>query len=55
MQAMDGSMNLEQSLHERLKIINCTPKDIQCFLKAHPPKSRMTPVRLDTTATHGQH
>lgn len=41
--AMDGSMNLEQALEERLKIINCTPQDIRAFLNAHPPSSRMTP------------
>jgi hypothetical protein len=32
-QAMDGSMNLEQALEERLRIINCTPKDIKAFIK----------------------
>lgn len=44
-QAMDGSMNLEQALEERLRIINCTPADIKRFIQAHPPSSRMVPVR----------
>jgi hypothetical protein len=43
-QAMDGSMNLEQALEERLNIINCTPADIKRFILAHPPSSRMVPV-----------
>jgi hypothetical protein len=42
---MDGSMNLEQALEERLRIINCTPADIKRFITAHPPSSRMVPVR----------
>lgn len=41
--AMDGSMNLEQALEERLRIINCTPADIKRFIVAHPPSSRMVP------------
>jgi hypothetical protein len=41
---MDGSMNLEQALEERLNIINCTPADIKRFILAHPPSSRMVPV-----------
>jgi hypothetical protein len=44
LQAMDGSMNLEQALEERLKIINCKPQDIKNFIKAHPPASRMAAV-----------
>jgi hypothetical protein len=44
-QAMDGSMNLEQALEERLRIINCTPADIKRFIQAHPPSSRLVPVR----------
>jgi hypothetical protein len=44
LQAMDGSMNLEQALEERLRIINCTPADIKRFIVAHPPSSRMVPV-----------
>jgi hypothetical protein len=31
--AMDGSMNLEAALEERLRIIDCTPKDIKAFIK----------------------
>jgi hypothetical protein len=31
---MDGSMNLEQALEERLRIINCTPQDIKRFIQA---------------------
>mmetsp|Transcript_25433 Transcript_25433/g.55213 ORF Transcript_25433/g.55213 Transcript_25433/m.55213 type:complete len:677 (-) Transcript_25433:1350-3380(-) len=42
-QAMDGAMNLGQSLEERLKIINCTPADIRRFIAAHPPEKRLTP------------
>lgn len=41
--AMDGSMCLEDALEQRLAVINCTPADIQAFLKAHPPQSRLTP------------
>lgn len=41
--AMDGSMNLEQALEERLRIIDCTPRDIKNFIKAHPPESRLVP------------
>lgn len=44
LQAMDGSMSLEAALEKRLEVINCTPADIQAFLKAHPPDSRLTPV-----------
>jgi hypothetical protein len=43
-QAMDGSMNLEQALEERLHIINCTPADIKRFIAAHPPSTRLVPV-----------
>ncbi|MEW5301341.1 MAG: hypothetical protein WDW36_004205 [Sanguina aurantia] len=41
--AMDGSLNLHDSLGERLRIINCTPANIQDFLEANPPASRMAP------------
>ncbi|KAI8466342.1 MAG: NAD-dependent glycerol-3-phosphate dehydrogenase N-terminus-domain-containing protein [Monoraphidium minutum] len=41
--AMDGSMNLEAALEERLRIIDCTPADIKAFIKAHPPESRLVP------------
>lgn len=41
--AMDGSMNLEQALEERLKIINCTPADVRKFVAAYPPESRFVP------------
>ena len=44
MQAMDGSMSLEDALERRLEIINCTPADIQAFLRAHPAESRLVPV-----------
>lgn len=47
-QAMDGSMNLEQALEERLRIINCKPADIKRFIKAHPPSSRLVPVSSNT-------
>lgn len=39
--AMDGSMNLEQALEERLKIINCKPADIRNFIHLHPPETRV--------------
>ncbi|GAB4821168.1 hypothetical protein N2152v2_008214 [Parachlorella kessleri] len=41
--AMDGSMSLEEALAQRLEVINCTPQDIQAFLGAHPPDTRLTP------------
>lgn len=41
--AMDGSMSLEDALEKRLAIINCTPADIQAFLRAHPAESRLVP------------
>jgi hypothetical protein len=50
---MDGSMNLEQALEERLRIINCTPADIKRFIQAHPPSSRMVPVSEQGAAAHG--
>ncbi|KAI3425907.1 hypothetical protein D9Q98_007879 [Chlorella vulgaris] len=40
--AMDGTMSLEAALEQRLEVINCTPSDIQAFLKAHPAESRLT-------------
>ena len=43
-QAMDGIMSLEDALEQRLQVINCTPTDIQAFLRAYPPESRLTPV-----------
>jgi hypothetical protein len=46
---MDGAMNLEQALDERLKIINCTPADIRAFIQAHPPESRLVPVSSSST------
>eukprot|EP00879_Flechtneria_rotunda_P018060 GHRR01018929.1.p1 GENE.GHRR01018929.1~~GHRR01018929.1.p1 ORF type:complete len:615 (+),score=140.48 GHRR01018929.1:3-1847(+) len=41
--AMDGSMNLEAALEERLHLINCTPADIKRFIAAYPPSSRLVP------------
>lgn len=38
-------MSLEDALEKRLEIINCTPADIQAFLRAHPAESRLVPVR----------
>jgi hypothetical protein len=52
-QAMDGTMNLEQALEERLRIINCTPQDIKAFICAHPPATRMAPVRRPPPSTAG--
>jgi phosphoserine phosphatase len=46
--AMDGTMNLHDSLEARLQIINCTPDDIRRFIKAHPPVSRLAPVSAAT-------
>jgi len=40
--AMDGTMDLSESLEERLNIINCTPTDVKKFLKAYPPETRVT-------------
>ncbi|MEW5301255.1 MAG: hypothetical protein WDW36_004126 [Sanguina aurantia] len=42
-QALDGSLDLQDALDERLRIIDCTPSDIQAFLEAHPPESRLAP------------
>jgi hypothetical protein len=53
-QAMDGSMNLEQALEERLRLINCTPADIKRFIKAHPPQSRLVPVSVASTSAQQQ-
>ena len=39
-------MSLEEALAQRLAVINCTPQDIQAFLGAHPPETRLTPVCL---------
>eukprot|EP01025_Chloroclados_australasicus_P065940 TRINITY_DN9010_c0_g1_i4.p1 TRINITY_DN9010_c0_g1~~TRINITY_DN9010_c0_g1_i4.p1 ORF type:complete len:655 (-),score=102.82 TRINITY_DN9010_c0_g1_i4:319-2283(-) len=41
--AMDGSMNLETALAERLRIINCTPDDLKAFLQQNPPQKRVVP------------
>mmetsp|Transcript_21179 Transcript_21179/g.55176 ORF Transcript_21179/g.55176 Transcript_21179/m.55176 type:complete len:618 (+) Transcript_21179:94-1947(+) len=41
-QAQDGSMNLSDTLEERLRIINCTPDDLRRFVETYPPESRMT-------------
>jgi len=43
-QAMDGSMNMETSLDERLKVIDCKPDDVRRFVRANPPQNRLTPV-----------
>ncbi len=43
-QAMDGTVDLTQSLEERLNLINCSPADIRRFIAAHPPASRVVPV-----------
>eukprot|EP00798_Chlamydomonas_sp_ICE-L_P020401 gene20401-27172_t len=39
--AMEGTMSLDESLEERLRILDCTPSDIRAFLVAHPPESRI--------------
>lgn len=48
--AMDGSMSLEEALSQRLAAINCTPTDIQAFLQAHPPESRLAPGAAELVA-----
>eukprot|EP00798_Chlamydomonas_sp_ICE-L_P002757 gene2757-12628_t len=40
---MDGTLNLDTSLEQRLNIINCTPADVKRFLVAHPPDTRINP------------
>uniref|UniRef100_A0A7D7QY02 Glycerol-3-phosphate dehydrogenase [NAD(+)] n=1 Tax=Chlamydomonas raudensis TaxID=284013 RepID=A0A7D7QY02_9CHLO len=42
-QAMDGTVDLSESLEQRLQIINCTPADVKRFIKANPPQSRLAP------------
>ncbi|KAG1681299.1 hypothetical protein FOA52_007345 [Chlamydomonas sp. UWO 241] len=42
-QAMNGSLDMGESLEQRLNIIKCTPADVKKFIKANPPKSRLTP------------
>ena len=42
---MDGTLSLESALEQRLQVINCQPGDIQAFLKAYPPETRLFPVR----------
>uniref|UniRef100_C5H3W0 Glycerol-3-phosphate dehydrogenase [NAD(+)] n=1 Tax=Dunaliella viridis TaxID=140095 RepID=C5H3W0_9CHLO len=42
-EAMDGTMNLPDTMAERLAIMNCSPEDIQQFLLEHPPKERLVP------------
>ena len=44
MQAMDGTMNMEDALEERLRLIDCTPADVRAFLAKNPPVSRLVPV-----------
>merc|ERR1711933_11252 len=39
--AMEGHMDLEHSLEERMKIIDPTPDDIQAYLKACPAEERL--------------
>jgi phosphoserine phosphatase len=39
-----------QALEERLKILDCTPGDLQAFTAAHPPVSRMMPGALPLIA-----
>lgn len=51
--AMDGSMNLEQALEQRLAMINCTPSDIKAFIKAYPPESRLVPVSPNSILLKG--
>lgn len=44
--AMDGSIGLEKALEERLRIIDCSPADIRCFLQDNPPESRLVRTRV---------
>jgi hypothetical protein len=52
---MDGSMNLEAALEERLRIIDCTPADIKRFILAHPPETRLVPVSRPSAPTRVAH
>eukprot|EP00798_Chlamydomonas_sp_ICE-L_P022253 gene22253-29323_t len=38
---LEGTISLDDSLDERLKILDCTPEDIKNFLKANPPETRI--------------
>lgn len=49
--AMNGQMTLEEAITERLRIIDCAPNDIQRFLTAHPPETRLVPGARDLIAT----
>ena len=42
--AMEGHVDLEHSLEERMKIIDPTPDDIQAYLKACPAEERLNHV-----------
>lgn len=47
--AMDGNMDLAQSIEARMRLMDPTPEDIRAFLKQHDPESRLVPgakVRL---------
>lgn len=55
--AMNGQMTLEEAITERLRIINCSPADIQRFLVAHPPQTRLVcgaRELIDTLQARGQ-
>jgi hypothetical protein len=43
-QAMNGTMSLGEALERRLQIINCTPQDIQNFIRDNPPETRLVKV-----------
>lgn len=45
--AMNGTVSLEDALNARLEVINPTPTDIQAFLRAHPPETRLVPGAKD--------
>lgn len=49
--AMNGQMTLEEAITERLRIIDCSPADIQRFLAAHPPHARLVPGALELITT----
>eukprot|EP00798_Chlamydomonas_sp_ICE-L_P020405 gene20405-27184_t len=49
--AMEGTMSLDESLDERLRILDCTPSDIRAFLIAHPPESRINEGAVELIAT----
>jgi glycerol-3-phosphate dehydrogenase (NAD+) len=44
LQAMNGTLSLEDALNERLQIIDCKPQDLARFLEKYPPHTRLSEV-----------